>query len=194
MKKILSLGIASAVCAITAISVSAAPASYAVNGEVAKDKVITIDVLAGQDVTGLAFTVDVEGLEVQDVKSPNTSAMLNKYDAATKKFMLSAGSDVVAKAGEAICTITAKVTAEAGKTISVTLTDSTGKYTAVLPDKALTETVKGAEESKPEESKPEESKPEGGDSGNDNPGTGVALAVVPAVLAAAGVIVAKKRK
>ncbi len=211
MKKILTLGVASAVCALTAISAFAAPASYTQKGEIKKDGTITIDVVAGEDITGLAFQINTEGLEIESVESTST-ALMKKWDKATKTFLLSDGTDkVVTKAGDVLCTITAKVTADASQTVSVTLTDSTGKATAVLPEKAWTETVKGATESKPEESKPEESKPEESKpeeskpaeskpteskpgEGSGNPPTGVALAVVPVVLAAAGVVVAKKRK
>ncbi len=206
MKKIISLGIASAICAITAISASAAPAIYdSPKGEIANGEVITIDVKAGEDLKGLAFKVETEGLEVQDVKNPG-SFMVNTYDKATKTFMVSGGDAVVAKAGETLCTITAKVTAAAGGEIKVSLVDNSGKYTAVLPDVAYTATVKGATTpgtssgttstgtssgttstgtSSGTTSKPDDGK---------IPGTGIALAVVPAVLAAAGVVVAKKRK
>ncbi len=215
MKKILTLGVASAICALTAISASAAPASYVQKGELKKDGVITIDVVAGQDTTGLSFKVDATGLDDLEVTFSGTAnnAMVHKWDTATKTVMLSDGTGkVVAKAGEVICTISAKVTAEANQEVSVTLVDASadGKYTAFLPDAAWKDTVKGATESKPEESKPEESKPEESKpeeskpeeskpeeskpEGSGNPPTGVALAVVPVVLAAAGVVVAKKRK
>ncbi len=206
MKKIISLGIASAICAITAISASAAPAIYdSPKGEIANGEVITIDVKAGEDLKGLAFKVETEGLEVQDVKNPG-SFMVNTYDKATKTFMVSGGDAVVAKAGETLCTITAKVTAAAGGEIKVSLVDNSGKYTAVLPDVAYTATVKGATTpgtssgttssgtssgTSTGTSSGTTSKPDGGDK---IPGTGIALAVVPAVLAAAGVVVAKKRK
>ena len=108
-----------------------------------------------------------------------------------------------AKAGDVICTITAKVTGEAGSEISLGLIDSTAVSTADLPDGLFKATVNGATTSDitsdttsgttsgttsdTTSSTTDPAKP-------GNPGTGVALAVVPAVLAAAGVVVAKKRK
>ncbi len=218
MKKIISLGVASAICALTAISASAADAGSAwgdVKGEIVKDGVITIDLKANKEIKTFTFdTVTVEGLEVQDVTTTLDVEQGGKYKNGI--FMMTNGLETpTAKAGDVICTITAKITANAGEKISLGLTDSTAVSTADLPDTVWTETVKGATESKPEESKPEESKPEESKpeeskpeeskpeeskpaeskpSEGGNPPTGVALAVVPVVLAAAGVIVAKKRK
>lgn len=203
MKKIISLGIASAICAITAISASAAPAYYDnATGEVTTDGVITVDVKAGEEIKdGIAFKIETEGLEVQDAKNPG-SYTLNQYVAANQTFMVSGGESFDLKAGDVICTITAKVTAKAGEQISISLIDNTGVYTSVLPDIAYTDTVKGAETSdtSSDTSTSETSSDTSTDTSDTekdpdkSPATGVALAVVPAVLAAAGVVVAKKRK
>lgn len=199
MKKIISLGIASAVCAITAISASAAPAFYDnATGEVVTDGVITVDVKAGEDLTGLSFKVVTEGLEVQSVDYTGEAA-LKGYDKTSGTFYVSNGDGVVAKTGEVLCTITAKVTAKADEQISISLVDNSGKYTALLPDTAYTATVVGATDTSSETSTGTSSETSTGTSDDEkdpdkSPATGVALAVVPAVLAAAGVVVAKKRK
>ncbi len=208
MKKIISLGVASAICALTAISASAAPASFDAKGEVVNGGTITVDVLAGEDLKGLNFNVEVEGLELQSCEAGKKPTLGGSLQEGTNKWFASNGTDTIAKAGDVLCTITAKVTAKAGEKVSISLVSPDGTYTAVLPEQAWTAEVKGAQggDSKPTESgdsKPTESgdsKPtESGDSkpnegDKPNPPTGVALAVVPAVLAAAGVIVAKKRK
>jgi len=199
MKKIISLGIASAVCALTAISASAAGATLLAEGEVSNGKTITVKVVAGEDVKELAFVVKADGLDVESVKTD--AAGMGNYNAETKKYAI-IGSN--AKAGDTICTITFKVTAENGKTASVLLEAAEDKYAALVPESELKLDVKGATtdtsdtSSTTSTSEPTSSGTTSGTTSDPskptNPGTGVALAVVPAVIAAAGVIVAKKRK
>lgn len=199
MKKIISLGIASAVCAIVAVSASAdAVMAYDVTGEVTKGSDITIVVKATGDVKNFIGVLETSGLEVKEVVA-NANAQLNSVDLATGKVGLGSLTGNLAAAGETVCEIKATVTAGAGEKISFFIKGTSDKEAAKLPAEALTVEVKGATESNSgtsSESKPD-SKPdssEGGNGGQTNPPTGVALAVVPAVLAAAGVIVAKKRK
>lgn len=190
MKKIISLGLASAVCALTAVAASADAAKFVVDGEVENGKTVTVSVVATEDVGSFSAALAVDGFA--EVKESDVKVSgYGKYSETSKKI----GSVGTVKAGDTICTITLTVTAAAGEKASIALTDDAG---ALKIEKAEVE-VKGASESKPEESKPEESKPEESkpdDKKDDsaNPGTGIALAVVPAVLAAAGVVVAKKRK
>ena len=123
------------------------------------------------------------------------------------------------KAGEVIFSQTYTVDAPAGDAISVALeavegiTGTPAAMTLVV--KEVTPVTSTPEESKPEESKPEESKPEESKpeeskpeeskpeeskpteskpSGETNPPTGIALAVFPAVIAGAAVVVAKKKR
>lgn len=197
MKKIISLGLASAVCALTAMSASAATVTYLTTGDVATGNTITVDVVAGTSLEIPAVTFAADGFEIVDVKS---SAGMFSYDAASGKFVVL----TTVSAGSTVATVTLKVTAEAGKTATMTITDNENRVSY----EAYSVELKAAEESKPEESKPEESKPEESkpeesskeesktddNKADSNPETGLALAVVPAVLAAAGVVVAKKRK
>lgn len=186
MKKIISLGLASAVCALTAIAASADVAKYTTEGESVNGATVKVTVTAAADQNIPSFVVSADGFEVVDVKGTGMSS----YNAETKKFAMLGN----VKAGDTIATITLKITAEGGKKATMTLKDAEDR----VQYEAYELEVKGAtsEESKPAEStSKEESKP-ADDKTDDttNPGTGVALAVVPAVLAAAGVVVAKKRK
>ncbi|MGN0682150.1 MAG: hypothetical protein ACI4JY_00620 [Oscillospiraceae bacterium] len=196
MKKIISLGIASAVCAIVAVSASAdAVMAYDVTGEVTKGSEITIVVKATGDVKNFQGVIETSGLEVKSVKS-NANAMVNNdssFDPAVGMIAQGCLTGNLATAGETVCEIKAVVTAAAGEKISFFIKGTSEKEAAKLPAEALTVEVKGASTSDTSsDSKPDSS--EGGNGGQTNPPTGVALAVVPAVLAAAGVIVAKKRK
>ncbi len=202
MKKIISLGIASAICALTAVSASAADAKIKLtpSGEVATGKQITIEVTAVSEVNGIQFDIDAAGLKIDSIDSDDSG--FTKNSALTRVATMSKRP-----AGSVICTITATVTAQAGEKVSVTLGDKQGVSTADLPEgKAFELDVKGAvtsDTSSTPTSEPTSSTPTSeptssgttsGGNNNPNPDTGVALAIIPAVLAAAGVIVAKKRK
>lgn len=184
MKKIISLGLASAVCALTAIAASADVAKYTTEGESVNGATVKVTVTAAADQEIPSFVVSTDGFEVVEVKGTGMSS----YNAETKKFAMLGN----VKAGDTIATITLKITAEAGKTATMTLKDAEDR----VKYEGYSLEVKGAtpSESTPSESTPSESKPADKEDDTTNPGTGVALAVVPAVLAAAGVVVAKKRK
>lgn len=201
MKKIISLGIASAVCALTAISASAASTQLVAVGEVANGKQITVDLVATQDVKDISFVVKAEGLKVESVA--NKGQGLGNFNATTNKFAATNASGNIAKAGDTICTMTFTVTAENGSNATLTLEAGEDKYAAVLPEGELKLEVKGATASTSEPTSSGTTSSGTTSSGTTssgttdpgtNPPTGVGLAVVPAVLAAAGVIVAKKRK
>lgn len=180
MKKIISLGLASAVCALTAVAASADSIKFNDVKDAAEGATIVVPVKAAEALSMPMFTVAVDGFEIVstdvDANDDMTVWANNTYVSAN-----SVAADAT------IFNITLKVTAAAGKTATMTITDK--ESAAVLGSYSVT--VKGAEASTPSESTPSESKPA---DDTTNPGTGVALAVVPAVLAAAGVVVAKKRK
>ncbi len=214
MKKIITLGVASAMCALTAISASAAAASAAwanPKGEQAKDKQITIDILANGEIKDCSFIATGTGVKIESIKCPTEGLMLNNFNDKTGLFAVSGGANTIAKAGDVLCTITATVTGDAGTTAKIEVVSADdGAHTSKLPDTAYTFEIKGASTTSGDSTASGDSTTSGdstasgdsttsGDSkpaGDDkpNPPTGVALAVVPAVLAAAGVIVAKKRK
>ncbi len=180
MKKIISLGLASAVCALTAIAASADVAKYTTEGEAVNGATVKVTVTAAADQEIPSFVVSTDGFEVVEVKGTGMSS----YNAETKKFAMLGN----VKAGDTIATVTLKITAEAGKTATMTLKDAEDR----VKYEGYSLEIKGA--TTPSESTPSESKPADKEDDTTNPGTGVALAVVPAVLAAAGVVVAKKRK
>lgn len=194
MKKIISLGLASAVCALTAVAASADAAKFVVDGEVENGKTVTVSVVATEDVDSFSAALAVDGFA--EVKEADVKVSgYGKYNETSKKI----GSIGTVKAGDTVCTITLTVTAAAGEKASIALTDDAGKLKI---EKAEVE-VKGAAASEPSDSKTDssasdsktdESKDDDKKDDTTNPGTGIALAVVPAVLAAAGVVVAKKRK
>ncbi len=201
MKKIISLGIASAVCALTAISASAAATQLVTEGEVANGKTVTVNLVATQDVKDLSFVVKAEGLKIESVE--NKAQGLGNFNATTNKFAATNASGNIAKAGDTICVMTFTVTAENGSTATLSLEAGEDKYAAVLPESELKLEVKGATASTSEPTSSGTTSSGTTSSGTTssgttdpgtNPPTGVGLAVVPAVLAAAGVIVAKKRK
>ena len=201
MKKIISMGIASAVLALTAIAASADikadTADKVING-----KSIKVEITTTAPVTDCGFVVSATGLEVESVDTTVDGATVLNSTLADGSLKIGGFSNTAdpMKAGTVLATITYTVTAATGEDVAVAIdTASQGyddvpvNYTATVVAEETSEPEESKpEESKPEESKPEESKPEEG--GSDVPATGVALAVVPAVLAGAAVVVAKKRK
>lgn len=195
MKKIISLGLASAVCALTAVAASADAAKFVVDGEVENGKTVTVTLVATEDCESFIGELSVEGFAAPKADDFKFSSSFSKYKEDTKN-VASIGA---VKAGDTICTVTLTVTAAAGEKASLALNVTDG---AAKVDKTEVE-VKGAATSEPSDSKTDssasdsktdDSKADGKKDDTTNPGTGIALAVVPAVLAAAGVVVAKKRK
>lgn len=221
MKKILSLGAAAAVLSLTAVAASAAiTPSFSTDAPVAGETVTVEIVATGMTQEATTFTVEAsENLTLTD--AVKTDAGLAEFNTETKKFAW-AGSSVPAD-GTVLLTLTYTVDAAADEEISVKLVPDAG-FTDISADAVTAVVVGGADDVTVEESSEEVSseeissedvssedvgltsteetveesteEPADDNKGNDkgNPSTGVALAVVPAVLAGAAIVVAKKRK
>lgn len=220
MKKILSLGAAAAVLSLTAVAASAAiTPAFSTDAPVAGETVTVEIVATGMTQEATTFTVEAsENLTLTD--AVKTDAGLAEFNTETKKFAW-AGSSVPAD-GTVLLTLTYTVDAAADdEEISVKLVPDAG-FTDISADAITAVVVGGIDDVSVEESSEEvysseeessedvgltttdetttveESTEEPADDnkGNDkgNPSTGVALAVVPAVLAGAAIVVAKKRK
>ena len=179
MKKILSMGIASAVLALTAIAASAdivaASTDNAVNGGT-----VTVEVTTTEALEKFGFTVAATGLEVVEV-APAAVGIVSTNTAEDGSIIV-AGVGAFAE-GSVLATITYTVTGETGSNVAVTL----GNY------KDNEATFQNLEATVVEGTEPGGENP-GGEDPTTPPDTGVALAIVPAVLAGAAVVVAKKRK
>ena len=211
MKKILSLGVAAAVVSLTAVAASAAIAPAFDTDAPVAGGTLTVQVVAnGMTQEATTFTVNAsEGLTL----TANEAVTGGIFSTETNKFAW-AGTAVPAD-GTVLLTLTYTVDAAADAEVSVSLTPDAGftDISAVVVAGASTdvpnvtvettetvETVETVESTEQpgvvttDEEKPatEDTKP--ADDGKGNPGTGVALAVVPAVLAGAAIVVAKKRK
>ena len=181
MKKIISMGIASAVLALTAIAASADMAASVVEEKAVADGTVTVEVKTTVDVEDFGFNILAGGLEVVSVSvnEDNTAAAAQEDGS----YNITGASMKGWKAGETVATITYTVTAEVGDTVAVALSGMKGYEDVVFtPFEAMTVVEAGQPGQPVQPDQP------------DNPGTGVALAVVPAVLAGAAVVVAKKRK
>ncbi len=213
MKKILSLGVAAAVVSLTAVAASAAIAPAFDTDAPVAGGTLTVQVVAnGMTQEATTFTVNAsEGLTL----TANEAVTGGIFSTETNKFAW-AGTAVPAD-GTVLLTLTYTVDAAADAEVSVSLTPDAG-FTDISADAVAAVVVAGASTDVPnvtvettetvetvesteqpgvvttDEEKPatEDTKP--ADDGKGNPGTGVALAVVPAVLAGAAIVVAKKRK
>lgn len=213
MKKILSLGVAAAVVSLTAVAASAAIAPAFDTDAPVAGETLTVQVVAnGMTQEATTFTVNAsEGLTL----TANEAVTGGIFSTETNKFAW-AGTAVPAD-GTVLLTLTYTVDAAADSEVSVSLTPDAG-FTDISADAVAAVVVAGASTDVPnvtvettetvetvesteqpgvvttDEEKPatEDTKPD--DDGKGNPGTGVALAVVPAVLAGAAIVVAKKRK
>lgn len=217
MKKILSLGAAAAVLSLTAVAASAAIApAFSTDAPVAGESVTVQIVANGMTQDATTFTVKAsKGLTL----TANEAVAGGLFNAETSKFAW-AGTAVPAD-GTVLLTLTYTVDAAADAEVSVALTPDAG-FTDISADPVAVVVVAGSTVDVPdapdtievvttdesvepttdevptvvptteETPKTEDTKP--ADDGKGNPGTGVALAVVPAVLAGAAIVVAKKRK
>lgn len=213
MKKILSLGVAAAVVSLTAVAASAAIAPAFDTDAPVAGETLTVQVVAnGMTQEATTFTVNAsEGLTL----TANEAVTGGIFSTETNKFAW-AGTAVPAD-GTVLLTLTYTVDAAADAEVSVSLTPDAG-FTDISADAVAAVVVAGASTDVPnvtvettetvetvesteqpgvvttDEEKPatEDTKP--ADDGKGNPVTGVALAVVPAVLAGAAIVVAKKRK
>lgn len=208
MKKILSLGAAAAVLSLTAVAASAAiTPAFSTDAPVAGENVTVEIVATGMTQEATTFTVQASD-NLTLVDAAKTDSGLAEFNKDTNKFAW-AGSSVPAD-GTVLLTLTYTVDAAADEEISVALVPDAG-FTDISAD-AVTAVVVGDAEPVSDETvttddepsvtvdeSSEESTEDTADDNNNgdnkgNPGTGVALAVVPAVLAGAAIVVAKKRK
>lgn len=191
MKKIISMGIASAVLALTAIAASAdmvaATADKAVAG-----KDITVTVSTTAEVESFGFVVSGTGLEVTAATATEEgTAFANALEDGTVKV---GGFNVGGyKAGTVLATITFTVTGDVDTDAVVALANGEG-YDEALQNLIVKVEAEGTTD--PTDPGKEDPTDPGKEDPTDpsSPETGVALAVVPAVLAGAAVVVAKKRK
>ena len=218
MKKILSLGAAAAVLSLTAAVASAAIApTFTPDAPVAGDT-LTVQIVAnGMTQEATTFTVKAsDNLTLTD----NAPVAGGLFSAETNKFAW-AGTSVPAD-GTVLLTLTYTVDAAADEEVSVTLVPDAG-FTDISADAVAavvvangddvndttvdtadtvdtTDTVDEpgiTDDTADTADTADTSDANNGDNKGDNkgnPDTGVALAVVPAVLAGAAIVVAKKRK
>ena len=215
MKKILSLGAAAAVLSLTAVAASAAIAPEFTGTPVAGETVTVQIVANGVTTTGTQFTVDASDnltLVESEVSCPaNTFASFNE----TTMIYAWAGTEAPAD-GTVFLTLTFTVDAAADEKVSVTLVPGEGiadvdaavvemdVVAGATEVTGVTESATaGATETAPvtesatgvvTESATASESATATETGTENVPTGVALAVVPAVVAGAAIVVAKKRK
>ena len=214
MKKILSLGAAAAVLSLTAVAASAAiTPAFSTDAPVAGENVTVEIVATGMTQEATTFTVQASD-NLTLVDAVKTDAGLAEFNKDTNKFAW-AGSSVPAD-GTVLLTLTYTVDAAADEEISVSLVPDAGftdisadAVTAVVvgdaepvtdqeptidvtTDETSDEPIATVDESSEEST--EETKDDNNTDNKGNPVTGVGLAVVPAVLAGAAIVVAKKRK
>lgn len=188
MKKIISLGIASAVLALTAVSASAEIAPVLVGAPV-EGSTYTVTVTTDADIEDFQLIVEFEGAEITDANitmvQQNGAFAQGAVRADGNVGLIGSAAPSTFGAGTELATLTFTVTGAEGEDFSVKLSGddaNTDAFTATIEKGDGTQT--------PGQSGTGTQTP--GD--KDNPETGIALAVVPAVLAGAAVVVAKKRK
>lgn len=218
MKKILSLGAAAAVLSLTAVAASAAIAPSFV-GDAVTGETITVEVIANgmtQDAT--TFTVAAsENLTLVPGSASTTTTGFASFNENTGIFAWA--NSAPAADGTVLLTLTYTVDAAADEEISFGIVAAEGftdidaeVKVAIVNDGAAVDvpdptaeptvepTVEPTEEpviDTPTEEPETQEAPADTNTPADNKGnpeTGVALAVVPAVLAGAAIVVAKKRK
>ena len=217
MKKILSLGVAATVVSLTAVAASAAIApAFDTDAPVAGGGNLNCSAAVANGMTQEATTFTVNASEGLTLTA-NEAVTGGIFSTETNKFAW-AGTAVPAD-GTVLLTLTYTVDAAADSEVSVSLTPDAG-FTDISADAVAAVVVAGASTDVPnvtvettetvetvesteqptvietaetdETTETVDTKP--ADDGKGNPGTGVALAVVPAVLAGAAIVVAKKRK
>ena len=205
MKKILSLGVASAVLSLTAVAASAAITPVVSDTAVEGEQLVVEVVANGFTDVATQFVVEAsENLTLVD--STTTDKGLPAFNADTMHFAW-AGTEAPAD-GTVLLTLVFDVNAAADEDVTVKLTADAGFETGVAADVVSTTVVAGGEtetdtdtsgvvDTETATDTATDTETEGGSTtGGDktNPDSGIALAVVPAVLAGAAVVVAKKRK
>ncbi len=199
MKKILSLGVAAAVVSMTAVAASAAIEPVILEEAVA-GQTITVEVRANDvAVSDIGFTVVAsDNLELVD----STADAAGIFNAENGKFAWASMSDC--EPGALLLTLT--YTVGEGEEVSVALESDI--YADILGDAATATVVAGGEDLDDpvdgddiivddpvtEDPADDNTAEDPADTDTDNAETGIALAVVPAVLAGAAIVVSKKRK
>lgn len=222
MKKIIALGAAAAVLSLTAVAASAAIAPVMTPASPVAGDTVTVEIVANgmtQDSTALKV---VASDNLTFVDAVTTDSGLAEFNKDNMKFVW-AGKAVPAD-GTVLLTLTYTVDAAADEEVTVALEAGSGAtdisadtVAAVVVDGEPTnvpdtDTIETSdEEFYTSEEEPgltttdgegsvdagtvdEGNTDAGDDNGKGNPDTGIALAVVPAVLAGAAIVVAKKRK
>lgn len=206
MKKIISLGIASAVLALAAISASAEIIAEADNAPVVGTE-FTVKILTDAPVSNFTIAVKGEGIQVVNTAGASTEGFVTAAKRDDTTVGISGASTTGFSAGSTLATITYTVTGEVGGNVSITLTDeeglglvTEGSFVATIEDGGnggdVTDPGTSGDGTGTGDNSGDNSGSGSGDKtgDKDNPETGIALAVVPAVLAGAAVVVAKKRK
>lgn len=177
MKKIISMGIASAVLALTAIAASADIAATGAE-KVEAGKTVEIAITTTADITDYGVNIAADGLEFVEAKG-----LKSDFDLAVPQADGSINLTGISSfaAGETIATFVYTVTAEKDADVNVALAGMPGYE----KDAFVNYTAKVVEAGTADPTTPTDP---------ENPPMGVALAVVPAVIAGAAVVVAKKRK
>lgn len=204
MKKILSLGVAAAVLSVTAVAASAAIAPTIINDAVAGEQ-ITVEVVA----TGVATNAAQFNVVASDNLTLVSSDVTTNGFAAFNNNKFAWANTSAPAEGEVLLTLVYDVTAAADEEISVALTPDAGFEADVDGTAAVAVVVDGETDVPAVTDEPVESteepiivtdepvvsdEPISDETGDtENVPTGIALAVVPAVLAGAAIVVAKKR-
>lgn len=205
MKKILSLGIASAVLAMTALSASAGVV-VRTDDKVTAGATITVSFVADADGDAVSIRTAATGATLVDAKGGSVSGLVAVSDDKTSVAIV--GSSF--KSGDVLFTQTYTVTAKEGEMVSVNVTDlqgTTGVATNLSATVESATTSSSSDSSSSDSSSTDSSSTDSSstdssssDSGSSKPDgdkpaeTGVALAIFPAIVAGAAVVVAKKRK
>ena len=204
MKKILSLGVAAAVLSVTAVAASAAIAPTIINDAVEGEQ-ITVEVVA----TGVATNAAQFNVVASDNLTLVSSDVTTNGFAAFNNNKFAWANTSAPAEGEVLLTLVYDVTAAADEEISVALTPDAG-FEADVDGTAAVAVVVAGEVDVPavteepvvdtdepiiitEEAPVTEDAPTEDAGETENVPTGIALAVVPAVLAGAAIVVAKKR-
>lgn len=210
MKKILSLGVAAAVLSLTAVAASAAIAPVVSDTATAGGSIV-VEVVANSVETPYAtFTVETSENLTLTASEANAVGLFNPAN-----MMFTFASATAPADGTVLLTLTFDVAAAADEEVYVSLkavdgdVDPTAVTLTVVDATETDVTDESFEEPTSEESFEEptedtweptidpgetEQPAEPTEEPNDNPPTGIALAVVPALVAGAAVVASKKRK
>ena len=186
MKKIISMGIASAVLALTAIAASADIEATTEATKLATGDTVKVVVKTTADIEDFDFYVLADGLEFVADEAENPAAVGAVQ--ADGSYKINGAAINGWKTGDTIVTLTYTVTAAEGETAAVAVKGAAGYDTDEYVYTTFAPITVGEAGDPTDPTDPTDPADPG------NPGTGVALAVVPAVLAGAAVVVAKKRK